>query len=59
MSEKFQNKYRNGTFRAQWWDYGWNGLFYYDLHPKREHVFGRIKNGKMILSKTGEIATAS
>jgi hypothetical protein len=38
---------------------GGMGLFYYDLHPKREHVFGRIKNGKMILSKTGEIATAS
>jgi REP element-mobilizing transposase RayT len=32
--------------------------FYYDLHPKPRTFFGHIENGKMILSKTGEIAAA-
>jgi REP element-mobilizing transposase RayT len=31
-------------------------LFYYDLYRDREHFFGEIKNGKMILSPTGVIA---
>ncbi len=57
MSEKFQNKYRNGTFRAQWWDYGWNAAYFITICTQsREHFFGHIENCKMILSKTGEIA---
>jgi REP element-mobilizing transposase RayT len=59
MSEKFQNKYRNGTFRAKWWDYGWNAAYFITICTQnREHFFGHKENGKMILSKTGEIATA-
>jgi len=55
--EKFQNKYRNDTFRAQWWDYGWNGAYFITICTQnREQFFGQIENGKMILSKTGEIA---
>jgi hypothetical protein len=59
MSEKFQINIVMVLFVHNGGIMGGMGLFYYDLHPKREHVFGRIKNGKMILSKTGEIATAS
>ncbi len=59
MSEKFQNKYRNGTFRAQWWDYGWNAAYFITICTQnRENFFGHKENGKMILSKTGEIAAA-
>ncbi|HNS42927.1 MAG TPA: hypothetical protein PKN22_09220, partial [Taishania sp.] len=55
--DKFQNKYRNGTFRAQWWDYGWNGAYFVTICTQgREHYFGEIKDGKMILSHTGVIA---
>ena len=58
MLDKFQNKYRNGTFRAQWWDYGWNGAYFITICTKnREHHFGEIENGKMILSHTGVIAS--
>jgi putative transposase len=55
--EKFQNKYRIGSARAQWWDYGWNGAYFITIcTADREHYFGEIKNGKMILSQTGVIA---
>ncbi len=38
MSEKFKNKYRNGTFRAQWWDYGWNAIYFItNCTQNREH----------------------
>lgn len=58
MLDKFQNKYRNKTFRAQWWDYGWNGAYFITICTKnREHHFGEIENGKMILSHTGVIAS--
>lgn len=55
--EKYQNKYRIGSARAQWWDYGWNGAYFITIcTADREHYFGEIKNGKMILSQTGVIA---
>lgn len=55
--EKFQNKYRIGSARAQWWDYGWNGAYFITIcTADKEHFFGEIKNGKMILSQTGVIA---
>ncbi|MBU3659553.1 MAG: transposase [Flavobacteriales bacterium] len=55
--DKFQNKYRNGTFRAQWWNYGWNGAYFVTICTQdRECYFGEIKNGKMILSHVGVIA---
>jgi putative transposase len=54
---KFQNKYRNESARAQWWDYGWNGAYFITICTKnREHFFGEIRNGKMELSPLGVIA---
>lgn len=55
--EKFQNKYRIPSIRAQWWDYGWNGAYFITICTKdREHYFGEIQKGKMILSEVGIIA---
>ena len=55
--EKFQNKYRIASIRAQWWDYGWNGAYFITICTQnRAHYFGEIENGKMILSHAGVIA---
>ncbi len=55
--EKFQNKYRIESARAQWWDYGWNGAYFITICTQnREHFFGEITNGKMKLSHLGVIA---
>ncbi|KAF2514081.1 transposase [Flavobacterium zhairuonense] len=55
--EKFQNKYRISSIRAQWWDYGWNGAYFITICTQdRKHYFGEIQNGKMILSEVGIIA---
>jgi putative transposase len=57
MAEKYQNKYRIASARAQWWDYGWNGAYFITICTfKRKHFFGKIVNKKMILSQTGVIA---
>jgi putative transposase len=54
---KYQNKYRNESARAQWWDYGWNGAYFITICTQnREHYFSEIKNAKMVLSPTGVIA---
>ncbi len=55
--DKFQNKYRIASARAQWWDYGWNGAYFITIcTAHREYFFGEIENEKMILSKTGIVA---
>ena len=55
--EKYRNKYRGQTIRASWWDYGWNGAYFITICTKnREHYFGEIVNGNMVLSHTGVIA---
>ena len=57
MSEKYQNKYRIASARAQWWNYGWNGAYFVTICTKnREHFFGEINDGNMYLSRTGVIA---
>lgn len=54
---KFQNKYRIASARAQWWDYGWNGAYFITICTKnRKHFFGEIHNGTMKLSHLGVIA---
>ena len=54
---RYQNKYRVASARAQWWDYGWNGAYFITICTKnREHFFGEIQRGKMILSPAGVIA---
>ena len=56
MSDKFQNKYRNESARAQWWDYGNNGAYFVTICTKnREHFFGEIVNSEMVLSETGKL----
>ncbi len=55
--EKFQNKYRIPSARLQSWDYGANGLYFVTICTKnREHFFGEIQNGEMILSEIGILA---
>ncbi|MEM9834279.1 MAG: transposase [Bacteroidota bacterium] len=57
MSERYQNKYRIASARAQWWNYGWNGAYFVTICTQnREHFFGEINDGKMCLSRTGVIA---
>lgn len=55
--EKFQNKYRIASTRAQWWDYGAGGTYFITICTEnRKHYFGEIKSGKMLLSNLGIIA---
>lgn len=55
--DKYQNKYRIASARAQWWDYGWNGAYFVTICTKnRECFFGEIRDGVMHLSQIGEIA---
>jgi len=55
--DRFNNKYRIPSARAQWWDYGWNGSYFITICTwEKERYFGEVLNGKMILSKTGIIA---
>jgi len=54
--EKFKNKYRIPSARAQWWDYGNNAAYFITIcSVHREHFFGKISNGKMQLSTIGII----
>ncbi len=55
--DKYKNKYRIPSARAQWWDYGWNGAYFITICTKnREHLFGEIVNEKILLSNLGIIA---
>ena len=57
MGQKFQNKYRIPSARAQWWDYGNNAAYFITIcTANRKHYFGDIRNGKMELSSIGIIA---
>ncbi len=54
---KFQNKYRNESARAQWWNYGNEGAYFITICTKnRERFFGEIINGIMHLSHLGVLA---
>ncbi len=56
MSEKFKNKYRVESSRLPGYDYSQNGIYFVTICTKeREEFFGKIENGKMILSNIGEI----
>lgn len=57
MNEKYQNQYRIPSARLQTWDYGWEGKYFITICTKDKlHYFGKILNGKMILSNIGVIA---
>ncbi|MFN5308621.1 MAG: transposase [Candidatus Kapaibacterium sp.] len=55
--DKYQNKYRIQSARAQWWDYGWNGAYFITICThNREHFFGEIVETRLIASLLGQIA---
>ncbi len=55
--EKFKNKYRIETTRAQWWDYSGDGAYFITICTKNmEHFFGEIVDKKMNLSAIGQFA---
>lgn len=55
--DKYKNKYRVPTARAQWWDYGRNGAYFITICTKnRVHYFGEGNNGRIALSNLGEVA---
>ena len=63
MTDKFQNRFRIQSARAQWWNYGWNANYFVTIcSAHREHFFGEIINGNeenqliMQLSKIGRLA---
>ena len=56
-TEKYQNKYRIASARMKNYDYSQNGAYFITIVTKnREHFFGEIVDGKMILNEIGEIS---
>ncbi len=54
--QKFQGKYRIETTRAKWWNYSNEGDYFITICTQnREHLFGFIQNGEMILNQYGKI----
>lgn len=50
-------KHTNKDIRARWWDYRYSGVYFITICTKnREHFFGKIEDGNMILSPVGIIA---
>ena len=55
--DKYKNKYRIPSARAQWWDYGWDGSYFITICTTlRRHFFGRVVDDEMELSALGRIA---
>jgi len=53
----YQNKYRISSARLQNWDYRSAAPYFVTICSKnREHIFGEIENGKMILNDLGKQA---
>ena len=53
MDERFQNKYRISSARAQWHNYD-NGMYFVTVCAKEKiHYFGEITDGKMNLTNIG------
>ena len=56
MHQKFQNKYRGQSTRLQTWDYSSEGSYFITICTKNsQHFFGKVKDGKMILSEIGKV----
>ncbi len=55
--DKFKNKYHIGSIRLQKWDYRNNGSYFITICAQnREHFFGEIFDGKMMLNEIGQLA---
>ena len=52
--DKFQDKYRINTARAWWHDYDGGAYFITICTKGREHYFGEIEDGKILLSEIGD-----
>ena len=53
----FKNKYRVESARFKNWDYSSAAYYFVTICTKnREHYFGNIRDGKMVLSEIGKIA---
>lgn len=56
MCEKFKNKYTIKSARLQNYDYSQNGMYFVTICTRnKEHFFGEIIEGKMILNDLGKI----
>jgi len=56
MNQKFQNKYRGQSTRLQSWDYSSEGSYFITICTKNsQHFFGKVIDGKMILSEIGKV----
>ncbi len=56
MSDKFQDKFRIQSARAQWWNYGWNASYFVTIcTAHREHFFGEINNENQPVMQFSEI----
>ena len=56
MAEKFKDKYRIPSARLSTWDYRWAGAYFITICTQhREHFFGEIVDGTMILNGIGEM----
>ena len=51
--DRFQNKYRIESARASWHDYDGGSYFITICTKDREHFFGEIVDGEMVLSEIG------
>ena len=54
--DRFQNKYRIESARADWHDYDGGSYFITICTKDREHYFGEIVDGEMVLSDIGKYA---
>ena len=54
--DRFQNKYRIESARADWHDYDGGTYFITICTKHREHFFGEIEDGEMVLSDIGRYA---
>ena len=58
--DKFQNKYRIPSARAQWWDYGWNGAYFITICTQnRQRFFGEIACGRDAIHRVSDIHRVS
>ena len=54
--DRWQNKYRIESARADWHDYDGGSYFITICTKYREHFFGEIRDGEMVLSEIGGYA---
>ncbi len=57
MNTKFQQKFRIKSARLSNWDYGSQSSYFITICTKhRDHFFGEIENGEIMLNEIGKIA---